>query len=151
MATGKKTNYSNSSREEDRPKETVERELMETEPFESESLDATVTDPGSVQPSEAILRSDKMEQDKGTLEGLSELTRNFFSLDAAKKVAELCIETGEELADGALAFQAKSTEWAKETPLASLFETQNSMGRKLVELSAETARRLWRLGERHAA
>jgi hypothetical protein len=92
-----------------------------------------------------------MEQGKGTFEGFSELTRNFFSLDAAKKVAALCIETGEQLAEGALEVQAKSTEWAKDTPLASLFEAQNSMGRKLVELSADTARRLWRIEGRHAA
>jgi hypothetical protein len=92
-----------------------------------------------------------MEQGKGTFEGFSELTRNFFSLDAAKKVAALCIETGEQLAEGALEVQAKSTEWAKDTPLASLFQVQNSMGRKLVELSADTARRLWRIEGRHAA
>lgn len=150
MAKGKKTNYRNSSLEEDQLRGTVEQELAETEPVESESFDATVANPGPVQPSKVTFRSDKMEQGKGPFESFSGLTRNFFSLDAAKKVAELCIETGEKLADGALEFQAKSTEWAKETPLASLFETQNSMGRKLAKLSAETARRLWRLEERHA-
>jgi hypothetical protein len=91
-----------------------------------------------------------MEQGKDRFVGFSELTRNFFGLDAAKKVAALCIETGEKLAEGALEAQAKSTEWAKDTPLAPLFKAQNSMGRKLVELSVDTARRLWRIEERNA-
>jgi hypothetical protein len=152
MGRGKKADYKNSSGEQDQPRETVERELAETQPVESESsLDATVANPGSEQPSEVTFRGDEMEQGKGTFEGFSELTRNFFSLDAAKKVAEVCIETAEKFADGALECQAKSTEWAKATPLASLFEVQNSMGRKLAELSAETARRLWHLEERHGA
>jgi len=39
----------------------------------------------------------------------------------------LYIETTEKLAEGVLAFQATTTEWAKDTPLAVVLEAQHSM------------------------
>ena len=92
-----------------------------------------------------------MEQGKGIFESLSEVTGSVFSLDAARKMVALYISTGEKLATGAIEFQAKANEWAKDTPLQALLEAQNSMGRKLVELSAETARSVWRIEEERAA
>jgi hypothetical protein len=86
-----------------------------------------------------------MEQGKGIFESISEVTRSVFSLDAARKMAAVYIDTGEKVATDAIEFQAKANEWAKETPLQALLEVQTSMGRKLVELSADTARRLWRI------
>jgi hypothetical protein len=62
-------------------------------------------------------------------------------------MAALYIDTGAKLAEGALDLKAKASQWAKDTPLAAAFEAQNSMGGKLVELSANTARWLWRIEE----
>jgi hypothetical protein len=82
---------------------------------------------------------------------VSELGRMLFSLEGPKKLAAFYIESGEKLAKQTLDFQAKSTEWAKNTPLAVVFAAQNSMGRKFVECSIGTARRLWRIEEKRAA
>lgn len=88
--------------------------------------------------------------EKGIFENASELGRNLFSLDGAKTLAALYIETTEKLAEGVLNFQASAIEWAKDTPLAGALEAQHSMARKLVEFSTGTARRLWRIDEKHA-
>ena len=82
---------------------------------------------------------------------VSELGRMLFSLGCPKKLAAFYIESSEKLAKQTLDFQAKSTEWAKDRPLAIVFAAQNSMGRKLVEFSTGTARRLWRIEEKRAA
>jgi hypothetical protein len=87
--------------------------------------------------------------EKGIFENTSELARNLFSLDGAKTLAALYIETTEKLAEGALTFQATATEWAKDTPLAVVLEAQHSMARKLVEFSTGAARRLWRIEEKY--
>jgi hypothetical protein len=76
---------------------------------------------------------------------VSELGRMLFSLECPKKLAAFYIESGEKLAKQTLDFQAKATEWAKDTPFAAVFAAQNSMGRKFVEFSTGTARRLWRI------
>jgi len=93
----------------------------------------------------------KMEQGKGVFEGLSEITRSFFSLDGAKRIVESYIAAGERIADSALEFQAKMNEWAKDTPLYPLLEAQCSMERRLKETSAAVARQLWRIEEKRAA
>ncbi len=82
---------------------------------------------------------------RGIYEGFSRLTEACLSPEGAKKAAAWYIDAGEKLATQALDFQAKATEWAKETPLYPLFEAQQSIGRKFVEQSASTARALWRL------
>jgi hypothetical protein len=85
------------------------------------------------------------DREKGAFEGFSEMAAALLSTEAARKIAALSIDTGERLANSALDFQANATGWAKDTPLSALFETQNSIGRKVVELSADAARRLWRI------
>ena len=91
------------------------------------------------------------DREKGAFEGVSQITAAFFNTEGAKKIAALSIETSERLANSALDFQAKVSEWAKETPFGALFEAQNSIGRKFVELSVDAARRLWKVDESRAA
>ena len=63
---------------------------------------------------------------------VSPRSRSVFSLDAARKMAAVYIDTGEKVATDAIEFQAKANEWAKDTPLQALLEVRTSMGRKLV-------------------
>jgi len=78
-------------------------------------------------------------------EGFSDMTGTLFSAKNVRKIAELWIENTEKAADEALKFQVKATEWSKNTMFAPIFETQNSIARKCVEISAKTARRFWQL------
>jgi hypothetical protein len=89
--------------------------------------------------------------ENGVFKNTSELGHNLFSLGRAKTLAVLCIETTEKLAEDVLAFHTTTTQWAKHTPLAAVFEARHSMARSLVEFSARAARRLWRIEEKHAA
>jgi hypothetical protein len=81
----------------------------------------------------------------GVFETMSEVREKYFSFDGAKKIAAWYIDTNEKIANQVLDFQASATAWAKETPLAPIFEAQNEFGRKMVERSADAARSLWRL------
>jgi hypothetical protein len=87
--------------------------------------------------------------EKETREGLfnpfSKLGEAFFSLESARKAAAWYIDNSEKLAHQAIELQEKATVWAKETPFASLFETQPSLARKFVERSAAAARNLWQI------
>jgi hypothetical protein len=79
------------------------------------------------------------EKENGSvLEGL-------FSVEGAKKVAAWYIDTSEKFAKQAINFQESATKWAKETPLAPIFDAQIEYGKKFVERSANAARSLWRL------
>lgn len=89
--------------------------------------------------------AEKETKDNRMYEGFSRFAETCMSTDGAKKAAAWYIDTGEKLATQALDFQAKASEWAKETPFYSLIEAQQSFGRKLVEQGASTARTLWRL------
>ena len=91
------------------------------------------------------------DRDKGTLKGFSEMVGVFFNTERARELAALSIDTSEQFANGMLDFQAKASEWANDTPLGGLFKAQNSIGRKLVELSVGTARRLCRVEESREA
>jgi hypothetical protein len=91
------------------------------------------------------------DRKKGAFEGVSEITAAFFSTEGAKKIAALSIETSERLANSVLDFQAKASEWAKDTPFGPLCQARDSIGRKFVELSVDAARRLWRVDESRAA
>jgi hypothetical protein len=139
-----------SSRTEDRSKKIVKLEAAQDGAAESEFARAAALDLVTTQSRQGRSKGAKMEQGKGMFESLSEVTRSMFSLDAARKMAALYIDTGEKLATDAIEFQAKASEWAKDTPLQALLEAQNSMGHKLVELSANTARRLWRIEDERA-
>ena len=79
------------------------------------------------------------EKDNGSMfEGL-------FSVDGAKKIAAWYIDTSEKAAKQVIGFQESATKWAKETPLAPIFDAQIEYGKKFVERSANAARSLWRL------
>ena len=88
---------------------------------------------------------DKENESRELFEGFSDMTKTLFSPERAKKVAALWIENTEKAADEALKFQAKATEWSKNTMFAPVFEMQNSIARSYVEISAKTARRFWQL------
>src|SRR5229473_2997641 len=55
------------------------------------------------------------------------------------------MEDKEKAAEQALKFQAKATEWSKNTMFAPVFEMQNSIARSCVEISTKAARRFWQL------
>jgi hypothetical protein len=83
------------------------------------------------------------EKENGSMfEGLYS---NLFTVEGAKKFAAWYIDTSEKVAKQAIDFQASATQWAKETPLAPIFEAQLEYGKKFVERSASAARSLWRL------
>ena len=85
------------------------------------------------------------KEQSGIYEGFSRVAEACFSPDSAKKAVSWYIDAAEKFATQALDFQVKATEWAKETPIYPLIEAQQTIGRKLVEQSASTARTLWRL------
>ncbi|HYL57395.1 MAG TPA: hypothetical protein VEU51_00890 [Candidatus Acidoferrales bacterium] len=78
-------------------------------------------------------------------ENAAEMGGKLFNVEGAKKFAAWYIDTTEKVAKRAIDFQASATEWAKETPLAPIFEAQYEYGKKFVERSANAARSLWRL------
>jgi hypothetical protein len=88
---------------------------------------------------------DKDNASRELFEGFSDMTKTLFSPERAKKVAALWIENSEKAAEQALKFQAKATEWSKNTMFAPVFEMQNSIASSCVEISAKTARRFWQL------
>jgi len=83
--------------------------------------------------------------DSGVLESIKELRSNLLSVKGAKKFAAWYIDTSEKVANQAIEFQESATKWAKETPLAPIFDAQIEYGKKFVERSASAARSLWRL------
>jgi hypothetical protein len=82
---------------------------------------------------------------EGFFDSFGKFNESVFSIDGVKKAAAWYIETSEKLANQALEFQEKATGWAKDTPLAALFEAQHSFARKFVERSANAARTLWQI------
>jgi len=74
-------------------------------------------------------------------EGFSEM----FNPGRTKEIAALWIDNGERMAKQALEFQAKATEWSKNTMFQPLFDTQLALARNFVELSSKAARRFWQL------
>jgi len=85
------------------------------------------------------------ETREGLFETFTKVGESFFSVEGAKKAAAWYIDSSEKLAKQAIELQEKATSWAKETPFASLFETQTSIARKFVERSANAARDLWQI------
>jgi hypothetical protein len=83
------------------------------------------------------------ETREGMFEAFSKMGETSFSIEGAKKAAAWYLDTTERVATQALELGEKATGWAKETPLASLFEAQQSMARKFVERSLTAARSLW--------
>jgi hypothetical protein len=139
-------------RTEDRPTKGPQPDALITEPAESESAATAAFTSSSAYPTQIKAEDYKMgDGEKGAFQGFFEAATALYGTESARKIAVLSIGTGERLAKGVLDFQAKTTEWAKDTPLGALFEAQNSIGRKFVELSADAARRLWRVDESRAA
>ena len=66
-------------------------------------------------------------------------------LEQTRKVAAWSIDLSEKTARRALDIQEQATSWAKDTPLARLFETQRSVAEKVIENSATLARNFWRV------
>lgn len=62
-----------------------------------------------------------------------------------KQMAAQYIDTSADWAQKAIEWNEKMTTWAKETPLAPLFETQRSLAAQIVERSTNLARALWQL------
>jgi hypothetical protein len=87
----------------------------------------------------------KMSEHKENGSMFEGLPGNLLSLDGAKKFAAWYIDTSEKVAKQAIEMQASATKWAKETPLAPIFDAQIEYGKKFVERSASAARSLWRL------
>jgi hypothetical protein len=85
------------------------------------------------------------EKDNGMFDSFNKVSESILSVEGAKKAAAWYIDNSEKFAKQAIELQEKATTWAKETPLAGLFETQTSMARKFVERSAAAARNLWQI------
>jgi len=79
----------------------------------------------------------------GAIPNVSELNASFQK--NAKRIAAWYIDTVENLAKEGLNLREKSTSWAKDTPLAAIFEAQNAMAQQLVENSASFARGIFQL------
>jgi hypothetical protein len=85
------------------------------------------------------------EKENGSMfEGLTSMG-SLFTVEGAKKFAAWYIDTSEKVAKQAIDMQVSATKWAKETPLAPIFDAQIEYGKKFVERSATAARSLWRL------
>jgi hypothetical protein len=67
--------------------------------------------------------------------------------ESAKRAVELYVESGEKVGKMMLELHERSTNWAKETMLAPLFEAQRSAGKQMIETSAEMARKLYGIGK----
>jgi hypothetical protein len=85
------------------------------------------------------------EQDSGNVRLFSDFADSV--LGALRSVAARYIDATESIAKQMLNFQAQTTAWAKETPMAAIFESQYSFGHGLVEFWAGSARALWRIEE----
>jgi len=101
--------------------------------------------PGDNQGREVKAMNDEGTTSRKLFEGFSDMTSKFLSSEETRKIAKLWIENSERVADEVLRFQAKTTEWSKNTMFAPIFEMQNSIARSCVEISAKTARRMWQL------
>jgi len=66
---------------------------------------------------------------------------------AFKQSAVQYIDNSEKWAHKALELSEKTTAWAKDTPLAPMFEMQQSLSRQIIESSTVLARRLWQIEE----
>jgi hypothetical protein len=88
---------------------------------------------------------EKKMAEKESASGMFENVGKLINVEGAKKFAAWYIDTAEKVANQAIDFQETATQWAKETPLAPIFEAQYEYGKKIVERSANAARSLWRL------
>ena len=91
-------------------------------------------------------KMDKAQNGEGKLFGnVTDLGKQFLSMDGAKKLAAWYIDNSEKMSNGVLDYQASATEWAKATPLGPVLEAQFDLSRKFVKSSAEVARKIWQI------
>jgi hypothetical protein len=92
---------------------------------------------------------DKGQNGEGTLFGnVTDLGKQFLSMDGAKKFAAWYIDNSEKMSNGVLDYEASATEWAKKMLLGPIFEAQFDFSRKFVKRSAEVARKIWQVDSR---
>lgn len=70
---------------------------------------------------------------------------NLPMLTPMREMAAQYIDNGEKWANQALEMSEKTTAWAKETPMAPMFEAQRSLAKQLIGSSTSLARQLWQL------
>lgn len=86
---------------------------------------------------------EKAKKEFPAMADMSELSASFQK--NAKRMAAWYIDAVENMAREGLSLREKSTTWAKDTPLAAIFEAQNSMAQQLLENSASFARSIFQL------
>ena len=101
--------------------------------------------PGDNLGREVKAMNDEGNASKKLFEGFSDMTSTLFNPESTRKIAKLWIENSERAADEVLKFQAKVTEWSRNTMFAPIFEMQNSVVRSCVQISTKAARRLWQV------
>lgn len=62
-----------------------------------------------------------------------------------REMAAQYIDNSEKWANQALEMSEKTTAWAKETPMAPMFEAQLSLAKQVIGSSTMLARQLWQL------
>lgn len=65
--------------------------------------------------------------------------------EPVKEMAAKSLDSGEKWARQAVEMNEKATEWAKDTPLASVFETQRAFALQVIDSSTAMARRIWQI------
>ena len=70
---------------------------------------------------------------------------NLPMLAPMREMAAQHIDNSEKWANQALEMSEKTTAWAKETPMAPMFEAQRSLAKQLIGSSTSLARQLWQL------
>ena len=64
-----------------------------------------------------------------------------------RDIAARTIDANVSFAKQMLDFQAQTTNWAKDTPIGPMFQSQRAFGEQLIDLFAGAARALWRIEE----
>jgi len=62
-----------------------------------------------------------------------------------RDIAARSIDANVSLAKQMLEYQAQTTNWAKDTPIGPMFQSQRALGEELIDLFAGAARALWRI------
>ena len=62
-----------------------------------------------------------------------------------RDIAARSIDANVSFAKQMLEYQAQTTNWAKDTPIGPMFQSQRALGEELIDLFAGAARALWRI------
>jgi hypothetical protein len=82
------------------------------------------------------------EQDTGS--GLFTDVANSI-VSTMRDIAARSIDANVSFAKQMLEYQAQTTNWAKDTPIGPMFQSQRALGEELIDLFAGAARALWRI------